>query len=293
MAQFSDVNLMLSEQKIYHLDIEAENLSNTILTVGDPNRVNLITRHFDSIEFKHQHRGFVVQTGYFKNKHLTVISTGIGTQNVDIVINELDALVNIDFKTREIKSHLRSLRIIRLGTTGALQESIPVESFIINTHAIDLTGLMLYYNYPMNREENALVKAFMNHMNGRIPKIPVTVHASDAALAEQLTQIPESIKGICVTCNGFYAPQGRRLRLDTLYHHLVDEIGSFKYKDILLTNMEMETAALYGLSEALGHQCCSVNIVVNNRLRHEFIKSIPKAEEKLVEYSLEAIANIE
>jgi uridine phosphorylase len=197
----------------------------------------------------------------------------------------------VDFKTRTVKTKLRRLRIIRLGTTGALQETIPLNSIIVNTHAVDLTGLMLYYIEIMNGDEKEFADAFAAQMKDKIPQIPVSVHAGDKQLIEVFSQIPNCIKGVCVSCNGFYAPQGRRLRVDTLYGNLAADLATFRFKNHLLTNIEMETSALYGLSKILGHQCCSVNIVLGHRVKKQFVTS-SEEKDQLIEYSLEALANL-
>ncbi|WP_419418761.1 nucleoside phosphorylase [Legionella sp. D16C41] len=289
MKKLADTELILSGNKIYHLDIGADDIADTILTVGDPRRVQKVAQYFDSIDFKHEHREFVTQTGYFNKKRLTVLSTGMGTQNIDIVLNELDALINIDFKTRTINNKLRSLNIIRLGTTGALQSTIPLNSFIVASHAIDLTGILLYYNPKQNTEEAELTQKFSAYMKGRLPETPLLAYAGDREIVESFLTHPQCIEGITVTCHGFYTPQGRPLRLGEMPFNFAEYLANFQFNNISLTNLEMETAALYGLSKLLDHRCCSINVVIANRITKQFTSSLEFAEKQLIEFSLEAI----
>ncbi|STX51793.1 purine nucleoside phosphorylase II [Legionella busanensis] len=287
--KLADTELILSNNKIYHLDIGADDVADTVLTVGDPERVERITRYFDVIQFKHQHREFVTHTGYFNNKRLTVLSTGIGTQNIDIVLNELDALINIDFKSKMVNDKLRSLNIIRLGTTGALQENIALDSFIVASHAIDLTGILLYYKPLQNKEEEELSQRFTSYIKGKLPETTFLAYASDEKIMQSLLANSSCIKGISVTCHGFYTPQGRPLRAGAMDCNFTEYLASFPFK-IPLTNLEMETAALYGLSKMLGHRCCSINVAIANRITKKFTSSVHLAEKKLIEFTLEAIA---
>ncbi|MGQ3889065.1 nucleoside phosphorylase [Legionella sp. CNM-1927-20] len=287
--KLADTELILSNNKIYHLDIGADDIADTILTVGDPKRVEKVASYFDIVEFKHQHREFVTYTGYFNNKRITVLSTGIGTQNIDIVMNELDALINIDFKSRRVSDKLRSLNIIRLGTTGALQENIALNSFIVASHAIDLTGILLYYNPIQNEEEEELTNAFTSYMKGKLPETTFLAYASDEKIMQSFLTNSSCIKGISVTCHGFYTPQGRSLRAGAMTFNFTDYLANFPFK-IPLTNLEMETAALYGLAKMLGHRCCSINVTIANRITKQFTSSVQLAEKKLIEFSLETIA---
>lgn len=290
--KFSETDLILSGNKVYHLDICAENLADTILTVGDPDRVAKVTRHFQSIEYKHHHRGFILHTGIYNNQRISVLATCMGTQNIDIVLNELDALVNIDLKKRVVKDRLRSLKIIRLGTTGAMQESINLNTILVTEHAIDSTGVMLYYQHAMDQEERQMLMALTSHLGDKLPATPLSTFRADSTLVDTFLTHGECLKGITMTCPGFYAAQGRRLRARTNYPDFIDHLSKFEHNTQRITNLEMETAAIYGLGNLLGHRCCSLNLVLLNRITQQFSSNVAQAEESLVEFSLDTISRM-
>ncbi|HWV68966.1 nucleoside phosphorylase [Chitinophaga sp.] len=279
-----------SRGAIYHLDVKPDELAHTIITVGDPDRVGAVSKHFDKIESKHQHREFVTHTGYIGNKRLSVVSTGIGTDNIDIVFNELDALVNIDFETRLVKPTLTSLQIIRLGTSGALQESIPVDSFVVSSHGLGLDNLMNYYAFENTSAEKQLMQSF----RGQVFLQP---GGANPCLFEASSQLQALFTegfhtGITVTCPGFYAPQGRVLRGTLSNPDLIDNLTNFNYEHHRITNFEMETSAIYGMGRVLGHECLSISAIVANRISKEFSKDGSAAVAALIEKGLGIIAGM-
>ncbi|MDE3126347.1 MAG: nucleoside phosphorylase [Bacteroidota bacterium] len=278
-----------SRGAVYHIDLRPEELADTVITVGDPDRVEKVSKHFDSIELKRQHREFVAHTGYIGKKRITVISTGIGPDNIDIVINELDALKNIDFETRTIKPELSSLQIIRLGTSGALQADIPVDSFVVGTHGLGLDNLLHYYRFYNNPEEEQILKNFIAHtqLSGNIQPYVAT-----GSISIMKNFVEGFYHGITVTCPGFYGPQGRVLRLGLANPGLVDNFSSFASGSHRISNFEMETSAIYGLGKLLGHHCLSVNVIVANRIRKEFSKDGALAVENLITKALSIISTI-
>ncbi|PZX65893.1 nucleoside phosphorylase [Hydrotalea sandarakina] len=290
MNTIAPSELIINERgAVYHVDLRPDELADTVITVGDPDRVEKISKHFDSIEVKRQHREFVTHTGYIGKKRLTVISTGIGPDNIDIVMNELDALKNIDFTTRTIKPNLQSLKIIRLGTSGALQADIPVDSFVVGTHGLGLDNLLHYYPYQANEAEQQILKNFIAHtqLSGNIQ--PYIATGSISILKHFVEGFHH---GITVTCPGFYGPQGRVLRLGLANPGLVDNFSSFSSGEHRISNFEMETSAIYGLGKLLGHQCLSVNVIVANRIRKEFSKDGALAVENLIKKALSIISTL-
>ncbi len=274
---------------VYHLDLRPEELAPTVITVGDPDRVALVSRYFDAIEVRQQHREFVSHTGRLGRKRITVLSTGIGPDNIDIVLNELDALVNIDFATRMIKPELTSLNIIRIGTSGSLQADIPVDSFVASTHGLGLDNLLNYYRLDHNDEEAGLLQQFITHtqLNARI-SYPYISHGS-ASLLKHFVNGYHS--GITVTCPGFYGPQGRVLRLGIKNPDLINRLTHFSFGQHRITNFEMETAAIYGLGKLLGHHCLSLNAIVANRIHQQFSKDSHTLIDQLIKKSLDIISN--
>jgi uridine phosphorylase len=271
----------------YHVNCTPDEIANTIITVGDPDRVKEVSKHFDSIEVQNQHREFVTHTGFIGKKRISVTSTGIGPDNIDIVLNELDALVNIDFETRTIKENLTSLQIVRVGTSGSLQKEIAVDSVVASTHAIGLDNLMNYYRHTNNDEEIALQQAFITHTQIESITKPYLFGAS-AALLKQF--VNGCHHGITVTCPGFYGPQGRVLRLGLTNPNLIDDLTSFNFGKHRISNFEMETSAIYGLGKILGHQCLSLSAIVANRIEQEFSKDAGKAVENLIVKTLETLS---
>lgn len=283
--------LILNEDgSVYHLNLKPENIADTIIFVGDQDRVEKVTQHFNSIEFSTQKREFKTQTGFYKDKRISVISTGIGPDNIDIVLNELDALVNIDLKTRQPKTELTPLNIIRIGTSGSLQANIPVDSFLISTHALDLNGML--QSYQTEGICNPKIEdSFIKHTNWSKNKArPIVINNS--SFLQHYFEKETIYKGMTATVGGFYAPQGRVLRLPLQDADLNSKIDSYIYKDFRVTNLEMETSAIYGLSKLLGHQALSLNAIIANRANGEFSENPKKVIEELVEYALECILDI-
>ena len=273
---------------IYHVNCRPEEIAATIITVGDPGRVKEVSKYFDSIEFKNEHREFITHTGYIGKKRLTCISTGIGPDNIDIVLNELDALVNIDFDTRLIKEKLTALNIIRFGTSGSLQKEIEVDSFVASTHGLGLDNLMNFYRTQNNEEEKQLLQAFNMHTQLNTGNITPYIQMASVHLLKHFTQ--NYHQGITVTCPGFYGPQGRVLRLGLAYPQLIDNLTGFNFGNHRITNFEMETSAIYGLGTVLGHHCLSLNAIVANRISKEFSTNGGRAVERLIKQSLEIVA---
>ena len=279
--------ILNADKSIYHLNLFPEDISNTIITVGDPDRVVEVSKHFDTIEVKKGKREFLTHTGLVKGKRITVISTGIGTDNIDIVLNELDALVNIDFTTRTIKEQKTQLDIIRIGTSGAIQPYIPIDSFLLSENAIGFDSLLRFYDaeHIMNAE---IQNQFIKHTNwSKYKSVPYVVPC-DMLLAAKL-KLDNIHMGFTATNVGFYGPQGRKLRLKTQDETLNSKLASFNYNEIKITNLEMETAGIYGLSKLLGHRAVSLNCILANRSTGEFSKNPSKSIEKLIISTLEKI----
>jgi len=269
---------------IYHLHLKPSDISDTIIFVGDQDRVSEVTKHFDSIEFETQSREFKTQTGTYKGKRISVISTGIGSDNIDIVLNELDALVNIDFKTREIKETKTCLSIIRIGTSGALQPDIDIDSFVLSSYGMDINGMLQSYNIERIKNDT-IEQAFVKHTNWS-PKKPYPVIVRNSEKLEELLSSPQTLKGMTATCGGFYGPQGRVLRLELQDNSLNNKMDSFDFKGLKVSNFEMETSAIYGLSKLLGHDACSMNAILANRALGTFSKNPQKTIDKLITYTL-------
>lgn len=287
MEKIKESELILNpDGSIYHLRLLPEDISDTIIVVGDQHRVETISAHFSKIECKKSNREFVTHTGIYNNKRITALSTGIGTDNIDIVINELDALANIDLKTRTIKEKKTSLNIIRLGTSGALQEDIAVDSFVASEYGMGLDGLLNFYDVKGIFHDD-ISEAFMQHTqwSNKLP-YPYIVKASELLLQKVAGDLK---KGISATAPGFYGPQGRVLRINLIDKQINDKIESFRYKENCITNFEMETSALYGLSSALGHQSLTICAIIANRVAKTFSIDYKKAVEKLIIYVLERI----
>ena len=289
MPRIAESEMILNERgAIYHLNLKPDEIGNTVFLVGDPDRVKEVSKHFDKIEYKGEYREFITHTGTIGKKRLSVVSTGIGTDNVDIAINELDTLVNIDFSTREIKPTLASLNVIRIGTSGALQPEIPVDSFIASTHGLGIDNLLNFYRLEQNDEEKQLIHSFVTstQMHSQIG-LPYIAGAS-ASLIKHF--VKDFFQGITVTCPGFYGPQGRVLRLGISNPELINRLTQFRFGQHRITNFEMETSAIYGLSRLLGHNCLSLNAVIANRVRKDFSKDGKAAVENLIVKVLEIVS---
>tara|TARA_B110000444_G_C18750397_1_gene552500 strand:- start:263 stop:1153 length:891 start_codon:yes stop_codon:yes gene_type:complete len=279
--------IITEEGRIYHLDLKPDEIGQTILLVGDQQRVPTISKYFDRIEFKRSKREFVTHTGLINNKRVSVISTGIGCDNIDIVVNELDALVNINFEKKSIKRKHTSLDIIRIGTCGALQNEIPVDSFVLSSFGLGFDGLLSFYKPVYESEEKALKKAFLQQTPWpNDANIPYFVKGSEL-LGNKIGE--GMFKGITATANGFYGPQGRTLRLNTRVPDMNEFLKRFEYKNHKILNFEMETSALYGLSALLGHHSCTVCAVIGNRFTNTFSEDYKQTVAKLVQKVLKRI----
>ncbi len=275
---------------VYHLNLKPEDISDTIILVGDQDRVEKITKHFDSIEFSTQKREFKTQTGYYQDCRITVLSTGIGPDNIDIVLNELDALVNIDLETRQPKTELTSLNIIRLGTSGSLHKDIPVDAILLSTQGLDLNGMLHFYQTE-GISNPEVENAFIKHTDWDKNKArPIVINNSK--YLEKHFESDSIFKGMTGTAGGFYGPQGRVLRLPLNDPDLNSKLDNFSYKDYRITNFEMETSAIYGLSKLMGHEALSMNAIIANRANGDFSKDPNKIIEKLILYALDRIVNI-
>jgi uridine phosphorylase len=269
---------------IYHLNLLPENIADTIITVGDPDRVKFVSQYFDSIELKISKREFVTHTGYLNGKRLTVISSGIGTDNVEILMNELDALVNIDFNTLEVKSEHKSLKIIRLGTSGSLQSNIPVNSFVVSEWGIGFDALGFFYETKPNEITKKLKEDFA------LDFMPYCNQSSHELFQLFIENTPENwFAGATVTCPGFYAPQGRTLRYNPKIERLLQKFNQFNDKKIALTNLEMETAGYYLMAKVLGHEVLSISAILANRMTNEFSQQADKQVDSLIQFALERL----
>jgi uridine phosphorylase len=287
MIQSSEL-ILNPDGSVYHINLMPEHIAHDIIFVGDQNRVEKITKHFDSIEFSTQKREFKTQTGIYKGKRITVMSTGIGPDNIDIVMNELDALVNIDLKTRTIKEKLTSLNIVRIGTSGSLQADIPVDSFVMSAYGLGLDNMLRSYLIDTVSEKD-IEDAFITQTNWDLRKGHPYVIKGSKSLAKKF-ESNQIHKGFTGTAGGFYGPQGRVLRLNIQDSDLNSKMDSFNYNGIQMTNLEMETAAIYGLGKLLGHECLSLNAIIANRANGTFSEDPYKAVDALIEYALDKLA---
>ena len=286
MHIIAETELILTpENKIYHLNLSKDEIANDIILVGDPDRVSVISNKFESIEHKIQNREFVTHTGILNGKRISVIATGIGPDNIDIVVNELDALVNIDFKTRTINKKKKTLNLIRLGTSGALQKDIEVDSFLASSFGLGLDNIAHFYESEEIIEQDMSSK-YKQHANWpENLSNPYIVKASD----NLLSLFPDVKKGITATAPGFYGPQGRTLRLNPYITNLNEKMESFNYKENRITNFEMETSALYYLGKSLGHNTLTICAIIANRLTKEYSKDYKKTVEKMIDLVLKRI----
>ena len=275
---------------VYHLNVRPEEIADTIITVGDPERVATVSKHFDKIEFKREHREFITHTGYIGNKRISVLSTGIGPDNIDIALNEVDALVNIDFETRTIREQKKSVSIVRMGTCGSLQGEVGVDQLVAGTHGLGIDNLLHFYTLKNNDEELAILNAFEQHTQITANFVQPYIASASAGLLKHFTE--GYSHGITITCPGFYGPQGRILRLPLKMPNLVDQMTSFRFGNHHIANFEMETSAIYGLCNLLGHQCLSVNVIVANRVKKEFSKDPSAAIENMIQKTLGILAGI-
>lgn len=274
-----------ADGSVYHLALHPDRIADTVITVGDPGRVPRVSRHFDSIEYEGGKREFLTHTGRLGRRRLTVTSTGIGTDNVDIVLTELDILANVDLQRREIREEHRALNILRLGTSGALQDDLAVDSLVVSTHGLGLDGLLGWYGGPPDSDP-ALRDALLQHL-GELPVRPYLAAASPDV--ERLFP-PSFARGVTATCPGFYGPQGRRIRLPPAVPDLLDRLASFRHGPHRVTNLEMETAGIFGLAGLLGHRACSVNTILANRPLGGFSPDPAAAVDGLIASVLEVLA---
>ena len=284
MNKIPDSELILNPNgSIFHLHLLPHQISNIILLVGDPGRVEMVSNNFDTIEHRVQNREFATHTGIYNNKRVSVVSTGIGTDNIDIVINELDALVNIDLAERVVKKEHTKLKLVRIGTSGALQEEIAVDSFVLSEYGLGMDGLLHFYRSNFTEEEEIL-NAFINQTGWSAPlNTPYLVKGS----TELFNLLKEGMHtGITATACGFYGPQGRRLRLDMAIDGLNEKLTAFNFKNHKVTNFEMETSALFGLSKLLGHEAITACAIIANRIKKEYSKDYKVTVDKLVKIIL-------
>ena len=288
MKYYAETELVLNSKKqVYHLGLSSNNLAHKIILVGDQDRVPMVSEFFEKIEHKSQHREFVCHTGIYKGKRISVISTGIGTDNIDIVINELDALVNIDLENRMEKEEKISLEIIRIGTCGLLQENIPVHSYILSSHACGFDNVAHFYKINFSAFELDLAQKINNFLD--FPKSIQTYFSSaNEDLVSRLSSKDTHI-GITVTSSGFYGPQGRTLRIPTHTQDIHLLLAKFIEKDLKILNFEMESSALFALGKELGHRCATICLGIANRPNLEFSSDSKAEMQKLISYTLERI----
>ncbi|HYE56727.1 MAG TPA: nucleoside phosphorylase [Chitinophagaceae bacterium] len=288
MQRIAESELIINSRgAVYHLDLRPEELASTVITVGDPGRVAEVSKYFDSVECRCCYREFATHTGYIGKKRISVVSTGIGTDNIDIVLNELDALVNIDFETRTVREELRHLDIIRIGTSGALQADIPVDSFVASSHGLGIDNLLNFYRHEQNEEEKQLLHSFVTQTQFHNSiSYPYLVSASPRLMKHFVNGF---YHGITVTCPGFYGPQGRVLRLGLNNPGLIGKLTQFSFGQHRITNFEMETSGIYGIGKLLGHHCLSLSAIVANRVTREFAKDVHKTVDTLIRQTLETV----
>ena len=283
MNKFSEADLILNKDgSVYHLNLRPENVSENIIVVGDPGRVYRISKHFDNIEFEMNKREFITHTGTYKGTRLTVMSTGMGVDNIEIALIELDALFNIDLNKRIVKDEKTSLNIIRIGTSGAIQEDLKVGSQVISDFGIGLDNLMLYYNLPQTEIENTISNKLQHEL--QLPVAPYVVKGSEI-LKQKFGD--GFVEGNTVTSPGFYAPQGRRLRVPLSNPKFLNQIATFHYDNFWLTNFEMETSMIYAFARLLGHEALSVNAILGNRAKGTFSKNPYKTVDSIIKKVLD------
>jgi len=273
---------------IFHLHLKPEDVAQTILLVGDPGRVEMISSYFDKIDCKIQNREFVTATGWYKGMRLSVIATGIGTDNIDIVVNELDALVNVDLKTREVKKEITSLNLIRIGTSGSLHIEIPINSFVVSHKSVGFDGMVNFYAGRNSIADLPFENALMSHTNwDKLLAKPYVVECSEKLF--RLISSDKTVKGVNISAPGFYGPQGRVIRLPLADAELNHKIESFEFEGQKITNYEMESSAIYGLSKLMGHEALTICLIIANRATLEANENYHPYMKELVEYVLEKI----
>ena len=288
MSKAASELVLNPDGSVYHCNILPEQLADLIITVGDPDRVEKVSQYFDSIEFKTRKREIVTHTGSLNRKRITVISTGMGTDNIDIVFSELDALANIDLKTGEIKEDFRQLSFVRLGTSGALHQDLSVDSFVLSSHGLGMDGLLHFYEDSLLVRDLDMEEAFYEHADWDDSKAVPYVVKGSSELLEKLSS-EQTKSGITATALGFYGPQGRFLRLRPNPFDINEKLASFEHRGHRITNFEMETSGIYGLAAMMGHEALSVNCIVANRALGEFSKDAYKSVDLMIQYALEKL----
>ncbi|TRX47987.1 phosphorylase [Fulvivirga sp. M361] len=285
MGKIPESELILNRDgSVYHLNLLPKHLSDTIIAVGDPSRVYKVSQYFDSLEFEMNRREFITHIGKYRGKRITVISTGMGTDNIEIFLTELDALANIDLKKREVKERKRKLKVIRIGTSGALQEDLPLGTHLLSDFAIGMDTLMTFYDLPQEPLELEIGNKLQCDIG--LPFRPYVVQGS-RMLMEKLGE--GMVKGNTVTCPGFYAPQGREVRLALKYPKLLEKLYCFNHGGIWLTNFEMETAGYYAMARLMGHEIISANAIIANRVKNKFSKNPGKIVDALIRKVLDLV----
>ncbi len=285
MSRIPDSELIINKDgSVYHLNLTPDYISGTIIAVGDPGRVYLVSKYFDSVEMEMNKREFITHTGIYKGKRVTVISTGMGTDNVEIFLTELDALVNIDLKKKEVKSRKKKLKIIRIGTSGSLQEDIDVGAHLVSDYGVGLDTLMHFYRFPQTEFETKVATEIQESIG--LPFRPYLAKCSDV-LKKQIGF--DMIEGNTITSPGFYAPQGRKIRLELKYPKMLENLNYYHNGQFWLTNFEMETAGYYALAKLMGHEMLSVNAIIANRIKKTFAKNANKVVDTLIRTVLDRI----
>ena len=286
--KIADTDLIINpDGSVYHLNLKPKHISDIVITVGDPGRVHRISGHFDSVDFEMNKREFITHVGTYKGRQITVLSTGMGTDNVEIVMMELDALVNIDLKTRIPHEKQKSLKIIRIGTSGSIQEDVRLGTHIMTEYAMGIDPMMVFYPFEPTPFEKEVADAFKKETD-----LPFPIYCSRGSneLIEAFRDL--ATPGNTLTCNGFYGPQGRSLRIKTRYDGLVDKYNYFHHKDFWLTNLEMESSAYYALARIMGHQALSFNAIIANRIRNRFSKDPYKVIDSLIKKVLDRVVQL-
>lgn len=283
-TKISENALMItSKGSVYHLDLKPEEVAENIITVGDPNRVKMVSKYFDKINNKKEHREFVTHTGRIGASRVSVISTGIGTDNIDIVLSELDALWNIDFKTKTVKKNITPLNIIRVGTAGALQASVGVDCIVVSNGAFGLDNLLHFYQ--QEDKKNKIEIALQKHLE--LPFKPYYAAGNNELLSK--FKMDGFHHGITATCPGFFGPQGRALRLQPTIENLPEKLSAFSYEGRKILNFEMETAGIYGMANLMGHQACSLSAIVVNRATNKFSKDVNASIDTAIRSALDSL----
>ncbi len=279
-----------ADGSVFHLHLKPGQIADTVILVGDPDRVELVASYFDTVELKASNREFISCTGSLNGKRISVVSTGIGTDNIDIVVNELDALVNVDFSTRQAKAQHTTLSLIRIGTSGSLQENLDVDSWLLSEKSIGFDGLLNFYANRNRVTDNAFEAAFTRYMNWNAQLTAPYVVDADQELVAKLSSHDSIRRGITISAPGFYGPQGRVIRLELADANINDKISAFDYHGKCITNYEMECSAIYGLSKLLGHKAATVCAIIANRKAGKYSKDYKPVVKSLVSHVLKCIS---